>query len=78
MDAGHVVEYTPAVVEVAESLVEAVVAASSAGVVDVDWSAVEVLEVQVVGLCLPVRAHPEAEVLPVLQCKVGLSAAKGH
>ena len=45
MDAGHVVEYTPAVVEVAESLVEAVVAASSAGVVDVDWSAVEALDI---------------------------------
>ena len=78
MDAGHVVEYTPAVVEVAESLVEAVVAVSSAGVVDVDWSAVEALETQAGGLCHPVRVHPEVEALPVLLCKVGLSAVKGH
>lgn len=53
-------------------------AASSAGVVVVDWSAVEALEAQVVDLYLLVRVHPEAEALQVLLCKVGLSAAKGH
>lgn len=71
-------EYTLEVAVVVASPVEAAVAASSAGVVDVDWSAVEALEAQAADLCRPVRVHPEAEALPVLLCKVGLSAAKGH
>ena len=58
--------------------VEAAVAASSAGVAVADWSAVEALEAQAAGLCRPVRVHPEAEVLPALLYKVGLSAVKGH
>jgi len=57
---------------------EAAVAASSADVAVADWSAVEALEAQAAGLCRPVRVHPEAEVLPALLCKVGLSAAKDH
>ena len=39
---------------------------------------VEALEAQAVGLCLPVRAHQEAEALPALLYKVGLSAVKDH
>ena len=74
----HAEEYTLEVAVVVAFLVEAAVAASLAGVVDVDWSAVEALEAQAVGLCLPVRAHPEAEALPALLYKVGLSAVKGH
>lgn len=58
--------------------VEVAVAASSADVAVADWSAVEALEAQAAGLCRPVRVHPEAEVLPALLCKVGLSAAKDH
>ena len=71
-------EYTLEVAVVVASPEEAVVAASSAGVVVVDWSAVEALEAQAVGLCFPVRVHPEAEALPALLYKVGLSAGKGH
>lgn len=74
----HAEEYTLEVAAVVAFPVAAVVAALSVGAADVDWSAVEVLEVQAVGLCLPVRVHPEAEVLPALLCKAGLSAAKGH
>ena len=70
-------EYTLEVAAVA-SPVEAAVAASSADVAVADWSVVEALEAQAAGRCNPVRVHPEAEVLPVLLCKVGLSAAKGH
>ena len=71
-------EYALEVAVVVASPAEAAVAASSAGVVVVDWSAVEALEAQAEGLCHLVRAHPEAEALPVLLCKVGWSAAKGH
>ena len=78
MDAEHVEGYTLEVAVEAAFQVAAAVAASLAGVVDVDWSVVEALEVQAVDLFRLVRAHPEAEVLPVLLCKVGLSAAKGH
>ncbi len=78
MDAEHVEEYTLEVAVVVASPVEAEVVASLAGVVVVDWSAVEALEAQVVDLCLLVRVHPEAEALQVLQCKAGLNAAKGH
>lgn len=73
--------YTLEVAAVVAFPVEVAVAASLAGVVVVDWSAVEALEAleaQAVGLCLLVRVHPEAEVLPALLCKAGLSAAKGH
>ena len=58
--------------------VEAAVAASSADVAVADWSAVEALEAQAAGFCLPVRVRLEAKALPVLLCKAGLSAAKGH
>ena len=78
MDAVHAEGYTLEVAAVVAFPVEAAVAASSAGVVVVDWSAVEALEAQVVDLCLLVRDRPEAEVLPARLCKVGLSAAKGH
>ena len=71
-------EYTLEVAVVVASPEEAVVAASSAGVVVVDWSAVEALEAQAAGLCHRVRGHLEAEALPALLCKAGLSAAKGH
>ena len=74
----HAEEYTQEVAVVGAFPVAAVVAALSAGAADVDWLAVEVLEVQVVGLCLLVRVRPEAEVLPARLCKAGLSAAKGH
>lgn len=72
----HAEEYTLEVAVVVAFPVE--VAASLAGVVVVDWSAVEALEAQAVGLFLLVRVRPEAEALPVLLCKAGLSAAKGH
>ena len=78
MDAEHVEGYTLEVAVEAAFPVAAAVAASSAGVVVVDWSAVEALEAQAAGLCRPVRVHPEAEVLLALLCKVGLSAAKDH
>ena len=71
-------EYTLEVAVVVAFPVEAAVAASLAGVVDVGWSAVEALEAQAADLCYPVRVHPEVEALPVLLCKVGLSAEKGH
>lgn len=74
----HAEEYTLEVAVVVASPVAAAVAASSAGVVDVDWSAVEAVEAQAAGLCRPVRVHPEAEVLPARLCKAGLSAAKDH
>ena len=70
--------YTLEVAVVVAFPVEAAVAVLSAGVAVVDWSAVEALEAQAAGLCRPVRVHPEAEVLPALLCKVGLSAAKDH
>lgn len=70
--------YTLEVAAVVAFPVEVAVAASLAGVVVVDWSAVEALEAQAVGLCRPVRVRPEAEVLLALLCKVGLSAAKDH
>ena len=78
MDAELVEGYTLEVAAVVAFPVEAAVAASSADVAVADWSAVGALEVQAAGRCHPVRVHPEAEVLPVLLCKVGLSAAKGH
>lgn len=78
MDAEHVEGYTLEVAAVVAFPVEAAVAASSADVAVADWSAVGALEVQAAGRCHPVRVHPEAEVIPVLLCKVGLSAAKGH
>ena len=74
----HAEEYTLEVAAVVAFPVAAVVAALSAGVAVVDWSAVEALEAQAAGLCRPVRVHPEAEGLPALLCKVGLSAAKDH
>ena len=78
MDAVHAEEYTLEVAVVVAFPVEVAVAASLAGVVVVAWSAVEALEAQAVGLFLLVRVRPEAEALPVLLCKAGLSAAKGH
>ena len=71
-------EYTLEVAVVVASPAEAAVAASSAGVVDVDWSEVVALEAQAAGLCLLVRAHPEAEGLLEHRYEVGLSAGKGH
>lgn len=67
-----------AVVAVAAFQVAAAVAASSADVAVADWSAAEALEAQAAGLCHLVRVHPEAEALPALLCKVGLSAPKDH
>ena len=78
MVAEHVEGYTLEVAVVVAFPAEAAVAASSAGVVVVDWLAVGALEAQAVGLCLLVRVRPEAEVLPALLCKAGLSVAKGH
>lgn len=78
MDAVHAEEYTLEVAAVVAFPVEAAVAASSADVAVADWSVVEALGAQAAGRCNPVRVHPEAEVLPALLCKVGLSAAKDH
>lgn len=68
--------YTLEVAVVVAFPVEAAVAVLSAGVAVVDWSAVEALEAQAVGLCHPVRGHLEAEAIPALLCKVGLNAGK--
>jgi len=74
----HAEEYTLEVAAVVAFPVEAAEAALSAGAANVDWLAVEVLEVQVADPCHLDRDLPEAEALPVLLCKAGLSAAKGH
>ena len=57
-------EYTLEVAVVVAFPVEAAVAASLAGVVDVGWSAVEALEAQAADLCYPVKVHPEVAAPP--------------
>ena len=69
-------EYALAVAVVVASAAEAAVAASSAGVVDGGGSEVVALEAQAAGLCLLVRAHPEAEGLLEHRYEVGLSVRK--